>query len=67
MTVLKIGSRGEEVKTLQKKLNITADGIFGKNTDAAVKAYQKSHGLTVDGIVGAHLGKSWFPSNQSVH
>lgn len=54
MTTIKQGSRGEEVKTLQKLLNITADGIFGKNTDAAVRAYQKAHGLTPDGIVGPH-------------
>lgn len=54
MTTLKLGSRGEEVKTLQKKLNISADGIFGKDTDAAVRKFQKGHGLTVDGIVGQH-------------
>lgn len=54
MNTIKIGSRGEDVKTLQKKLNITADGIFGKNTDAAVRAYQKANGLTPDGIVGPH-------------
>lgn len=54
MTTLKLGSRGEEVKTLQKALKISADGIFGKNTDAAVRTYQKAHGLTPDGIVGPH-------------
>lgn len=52
MTTLKIGSRGEEVKTLQRKLNLIADGIFGKITDEAVRDFQKKHGLTVDGIVG---------------
>lgn len=54
MTTLKLGSTGEEVKTLQQKLNITADGIFGRNTFAAVRAFQTSHGLTPDGIVGPH-------------
>lgn len=58
MKTIKNGSRGDEVKTLQKKLNITADGIFGKNTEAAVKAYQKAHGLTADGIVGPHTWES---------
>lgn len=29
-----------------------ADGIFGSNTEAAVKAFQKDHGLKVDGIIG---------------
>ena len=67
MTTLKLGSRGEDVKTLQKKLNVTADGIFGPNTEAAVKAFQKSKGLTVDGIVGtntwAALGYNSNPRN----
>lgn len=58
MNTIKQGSRGDEVRTLQKKLNITADGIFGKNTEAAVKAYQKAHGLTPDGIVGPHTWES---------
>lgn len=58
MKTIKQGSRGDEVKTLQKKLNITADGIFGKNTETAVKSYQKAHGLTPDGIVGPHTWES---------
>ena len=58
MNTIKQGSRGDEVRTLQKKLNITADGIFGKNSEAAVKAYQKAHGLTPDGIVGPHTWES---------
>lgn len=52
MTTLKIGSRGEEVKMLQRKLNLIDDGIFGKITDEAVRDFQKKYGLTVDGIVG---------------
>lgn len=49
---LKIGSRGDDVKKLQKSLGITADGIFGKQTAAALKSYQKKNNLTVDGIAG---------------
>lgn len=56
MTTLKRGSRGEEVKTLQGKLNLIADGIFGPITEEAVEAFQKANGLTVDGIVGP---KTW--------
>ena len=56
MTTLKKGSRGEDVKTLQKKLNLIADGIFGVLTDEAVREFQKAHNLTVDGIVGV---KTW--------
>ena len=52
------GSRGESVKTLQAQLNAkgfnagSVDGIFGKNTQAAVMAFQKANGLAADGIVG---------------
>lgn len=52
MTTLKIGSRGNDVKTLQSKLNLIPDGIFGKITEEAVKGFQKKNNLTVDGIVG---------------
>ena len=57
--VLKVGSSGQKVRTLQTKLNNwgynagTVDGIFGSNTLAAVKRFQANNGLTVDGIVGA--------------
>ena len=54
--ILKIGSRGKEVKTLQEFFNITADGIFGKGTDLTVKKWQMDNGLVSDGIVGP---KTW--------
>jgi hypothetical protein len=54
--VLKKGSKGESVKTLQEFLKLTADGDFGTKTEAAVKEWQKSHGLMVDGVVGP---KTW--------
>jgi len=50
--LLKIGSRGKEVKELQEFLDIQADGIFGKGTETAVKRWQSDNGLVVDGIVG---------------
>ena len=56
MNTLKKGSKGEEVKILQKALNITVDGDFGPKTETAVKALQKSKGLVADGIVGK---KTW--------
>ena len=57
-SLLKNGSRGELVKQLQTRLNEqgykagTADGIFGRNTEQAVKALQSVAGITVDGKVG---------------
>ena len=50
--VLKKGSKGNDVKQLQKKLKVSADGIFGNNTKNAVKKFQKSNRLTADGVVG---------------
>ena len=58
MRTLQRGHRGEDVKSLQILLNGkgfkcgTADGIFGANTEKAVKAFQKSIGATQDGYAG---------------
>ena len=41
-----------KLKELQKKLRVSADGIFGNNTKNAVKKFQKSNRLTADGVVG---------------
>lgn len=57
-TVLKVGSYGSEVKTLQANLKYVGynpgvvDGIYGQMTKSAVMAFQKSYGLQVDGIAG---------------
>lgn len=62
-TTLRIGSKGNDVKKLQQALGITADGIYGSQTAAAVKAYQKKNGLSVDGIAGNQtLGKLYGSS-----
>jgi putative chitinase len=50
--LLKVGSRGDDVKKMQEKLGLTADGSFGPATDRAVKAWQSANGLKADGIVG---------------
>ncbi len=49
---LKVGSKGEEVKALQSKLGLTADGDFGPGTEAKLKTWQAANGLTADGIAG---------------
>lgn len=73
--VLKIGSSGTQVRTLQTKLNNwgydagTVDGIFGSKTQAAVKRFQQKNGLVADGIVGsrtaAALGMTLTSSSSS--
>jgi cell wall-associated NlpC family hydrolase len=50
--LLRQGSSGPEVSALQSQLGITADGVFGPATKAAVIAFQQRNGLLVDGIVG---------------
>jgi putative chitinase len=49
---VKVGSRGPTVAAVQEELEIAADGIFGRGTEAHVKAWQEENGLTPDGIMG---------------
>lgn len=58
-TLLRQGSRGNDVKYIQQLLFSklynevgTADGVFGPKTDTAVRQFQRDNGLVVDGIVG---------------
>ena len=44
-------------KIIQKKVGVTADGLFGLKTKAAVREYQRSKGLTADGVVGINTWK----------
>lgn len=56
--LLRKGSRGDDVRRVQRALAsvgfdpVQIDGIFGPNTDTAVRAFQTALGLGVDGIVG---------------
>src|SRR4051794_32397750 len=43
---------GHGVRAVQQALGISADGVFGKQTAAAVRAFQRKHGLKPDGVVG---------------
>jgi peptidoglycan hydrolase-like protein with peptidoglycan-binding domain len=57
------GDRDHPVRTLQWLLrarghNVAVDGIFGPNTDTAVRAFQQQHGLAVDGIVGPNTWRA---------
>ena len=62
--VIKVGSTGETVKTIQTKLKRwgyytgSVDGIFGAKTKAAVQYFQRKNGLTADGIVGSATAKA---------
>jgi len=51
--VLSAGSEGRQVRLLQQALGgIKVDGVFGPETEAAVRSFQASRGLAVDGVVG---------------
>ena len=58
LPVLRAGSDGGHVKTLQillnkySRANLAVDGVFGGATEHAVRLYQRKQGLTVDGVVG---------------
>lgn len=61
---IQVGSRGAYVMIAQDDLNTLGyktgglDGIFGSNTQTAVKSYQQNKGLAVDGIVGCNTWRS---------
>lgn len=65
---LTIGSSGDKVRQLQEQLNtiadtytaipkIAVDGIYGENTQAAVRAFQKIFNLSQTGVVDY---KTWY-------
>ena len=56
MNTIKLGSKGDDVKLLQKYLGVTVDGNFGPITDRKVREWQKANDLLPDGIIGP---KSW--------
>lgn len=67
--LLKKGSKGNEVKALQRALHLYGflaagkdDGIFWNLTENAVKEFQKSRGLTADGVVGDKTWAALFKS-----
>lgn len=51
-STIRAGARGALVVELQKMLGVSADGVFGPGTEAAVKAFQRAQGLDADGVVG---------------
>ena len=61
--ILRQGDRGDPVRTIQYYLSvlgffddtlpkIVIDGIFGPETERAIRVFQQQQGLTADGIVG---------------
>lgn len=66
-STIRNGSRGSSVSELQRLLNqngynLDVDGIFGSNTEAAVRDYQRKNSLAVDGIAGNNTWGSLYGS-----
>ena len=64
--ILKVGSKGDDVKKLQAKLGLAADGTFGPGTEKAVKKWQIDHDLNPDGVVGDGTWSKMFGSTEKV-
>lgn len=47
--MLSRGCKGEDVKNIQRKLGLTADGVFGVNTEKAVRSWQRNNKRIVTG------------------
>lgn len=65
---LTLGMTGNDVYALQQRLielrylNGVPDGVFGEETQTALKAFQKNNGLTVDGNAGSSTQKRLYGS-----
>lgn len=69
MPLLSLGDIGEDVEYLQSLLNyfdyqLVVDGIFGLETEQAVKHFQRSYSLVVDGVVATN---TWTVLHQYFH
>lgn len=72
MLNIKKGSRGKEVEDLQRALkqqgyNVgVIDGIFGKDTETALKAYQTKLGVTADGVLGDWVASKLYVKTETI-
>lgn len=63
--LLQLGSRGDQVRQLQRALNdrryfVDVDGVYGIETQSAVRAFQQVNNLSPDGIYGIATERALF-------
>ena len=51
-TVWRVGSTGDKVREIQKVVGVAQDGVFGPQTEAAVRQWQANLQLSADGVWG---------------
>jgi peptidoglycan hydrolase-like protein with peptidoglycan-binding domain len=59
-------SQGRQVELVQRALGVAVDGIYGPETEAAVRSFQSAHGLAVDGIVGPETSAAMRSGTRAV-
>lgn len=70
MAVFRNGSSGVEVTRIQQRLAdlgllaASPDGVYGAQTEAAVRRFQQGEGLAVDGAVGPQTWALLFPGQE---
>jgi hypothetical protein len=65
--LLQFGDKSPAVASLQKKLQIPDDGVFGPQTKAAVRDFQQSAGLPTTGDVDVKTWLKLFPNDMIVY
>ncbi|CAM3222413.1 glycoside hydrolase domain-containing protein [Sporolactobacillus spathodeae] len=58
--LIRINSHGNTVRLIQKTLGIRSDGLFGPETERAVRNFQKIKKLQVDGVIGPQTWAALF-------
>ena len=62
---LKLGSTGQAVAAVQRRLDLKATGYFGAETELEVRYFQQDEGIEDDGIVGEQTWNALFSGGAS--
>jgi peptidoglycan hydrolase-like protein with peptidoglycan-binding domain len=65
--LIRRGMKGSSVRFVQEHVHADVDGMFGPQTQGAVKQFQHAHHLEVDGVVGPHTMAAMDHGGASAH